>query len=578
MSSAFSLSLMSVSRPAAVVLLSVTLLACAGNGLKPTVSTVEPASPEAPSLTGDLLYQLLAAEFAGNEGDLKTATEFYSEAAEETNDVRIAARATYIAVYSGEYQSALILLKRWQQLDPEDDDIDRMYATTYFRLKQPEQAAKYLTRVLDRTGGDDRAKALAVKTMLQKETDTKAALELLVTLNQQLGERNLHMLVLQSRFEAQLGHYDAALALIDKVLKVDPMLDDVYLIKSRILMAQGHTEAATQVLSNLLKQQPNNAALRLQYARLLVEQKKLKPARAEFEALYKQQPDNADVLLSLALLYIDTRDMKQAEQHLKKLLKLDQRVDVANYYLGRIAQSKEKKKLAISYYVRVTSGDYAFDSRIRIAMLFAQLGREQESLQQLDVLAEQQTDWSRRVRVYLAEGEILRRLHRYKEGFEMYSRALIQKPDDPDLLYARALLAEKVDRVDITEADLLKVLSTEPENANALNALGYTLADRTTRLNEALGYIKRAAELVPDDPAILDSLGWVSYRLGKMDEALKWLAQAFAKLEDAEIAAHYGEVLWENNQRDKAKQVWKRGRELDPKHPVLVETLKRFKF
>ncbi len=578
MLSAFFQSIMAVSRPGILVFLSVALLACASSGVKPTVSVTDPASAQTSNLSGELLYQLLAAEFAGNQGDLKTATEFYAKAAEATRDARIAARASYIAVYSGEYQRALVLLKRWQQLDPENDDIDRMYATTYFRLKQPEQAAHYLTRVLDRTGDDDRAKALVVKTMLQKETDAEASLGLLVTLNQQLGERNLHMLVLQSRFEAQTGHYDAALALIDKVLKVDPMLDDVYLIKSRILLAQGHADAATKVLSDLLKQQPRNAALRLQYARLLVAQKKLEPARAEFKTLYKQQPDNADVLLSLALLYIDTRDMKQAEQHLQKLLKLDQRVDVANYYLGRIAQSQEQKKRAISYYLRVTSGDYAFDSRIRIAALFAQLGREQESMQQLEALAEQQSDWSRRVRVYLAEGEILRQLHRYKEGFEMYSRALIQKPDDPDLLYARALLAEKVDRVDITEADLLKVLSTEPENANALNALGYTLADRTTRLKEALGYIKRAAELVPDDPAILDSLGWVSYRLGKMDEALKWLGQAFAKLEDAEIAAHYGEVLWENNQRDKAKQIWKRGRELDAKHPVLVETLKRFKF
>jgi tetratricopeptide (TPR) repeat protein len=159
----------------------------------------------------------------------------------------------------------------------------------------------------------------------------------------------------------------------------------------------------------------------------------------------------------------------------------------------------------------------------------------------------------------------------------MYSRALQQKSDDTNLLYARGLMAEKVDRLDMTESDLLKVISKEPDNANALNALGYTLADRTARYQEALDYIKRAAELVPDDPAILDSLGWVSYRLGKMDEALKWLSRAFEMLEDAEIAAHYGEVLWQTNQKEKARAIWEKGKLLNAEDPVLVETLKRIK-
>jgi tetratricopeptide (TPR) repeat protein len=553
---------------------------CVGQASRSSVAEAANPAPaaEESGLSGELLYQLLAAEFAGNEGDLKAATEFYADAASETEDSRIVARAAYIAVYAGEYQRALGLLARWQELDPDNEDIERMYATTYFKLKQPEQSAQYLEKVLARSESDDLGKALAVKSMLQKETDTESALTLLAVLNKNDGGKNLHMQVLQARYEAQLEHYEAAMALLDKVLQIDPMLDDVYLVKARILAAQGKQDEATRVISDLLLQQPDNAALRLQYARMLVEQKKLVEAREQFLLLNRQQPENPDVILSLALLSIDTKAMADAERYLQKLIKLDQRVDVANYYLGRIAQSQEKAKLAISYYLRVTSGDYAFDSRLRIAALFTQLGREKEGLDQLDILAEQQTDWSLRVRVYLTQGEILRNLHRYKEAFEMYSRALMQKPDDPDLLYARALIAEKVDRIDVTEKDLLKVLSTEPENANALNALGYTLADRTGRLKEALEYIKRAAALVPDDPAILDSLGWVSYRLGNMEDALKWLGQAFAKLEDPEIAAHYGEVLWQANQHNKAKEIWQRGRELDASHPVLVETLKRFKF
>jgi tetratricopeptide (TPR) repeat protein len=536
------------------------------------------ATPAKSGLSENLLYQLLAAEFAGNQGDLKAATDFYSKAAEETDDSRVAARASYIAVYAGDYSHALTLLARWNKLDPANPDVDRMYAITYFRMKKPEQSAQYLEKIIARSKADDLGKAVAVKTMLHKEPDTETSLALLVALNKIEGSKNLHMLVLQARYEAELKHYDAAQTLLDKVSQADPGLDDAYLLKSRILMAQGKFVEATRLISGLVEKHPKNVTLRLQYARMLLEQKKIAEAREQFRILGRQQPDNADVIMSLALLSIDTGNLDKAKEYLNKLIRLDKRTDVANYYLGRIAQSQKKNKLAISYYVRVAGSDYAFDAHLRISVLFAQLGRVDESLDQLQALAEQQTEWPLKVRVYLTEGEILRSQHRYKEGFEMLSQALEQKPDDPDLLYARALIAEKVNRIDITESDLLKLLAAEPKNANALNALGYTLADKTKRYKEALGYIQRAAVLLPDDPAILDSLGWVNYRLGNMQDALKWLGLAFEKLKDAEIAAHYGEVLWKTNQHKKAREIWQRGRELDAKQPVLVETLKRFKF
>ncbi len=558
-----------------VALLALQLAACA------SMSTTAPAAnapAQPPGLTGDLLYRLLTAEFAGNSGDLKTATENYAAAAAQTTDHRVTARATYIAIYSGDYPQALKLLDQWKQQDAEDVEVDRMYATAYLKLKQPQPAARAIQRILDRaTTDDNHNKALAVKNLLQKEADDETALAVLEELNQQ-DAGNTQMLVLQSRYAAQLENYDAALALLDKALLLDPEESDIYVIKSRILTAQGKTEQALAVIAMVLEKRPDDITLRLQYSRMLVEAQQLVAAREQFHILLDKQPDNADVLLSLGLLYIDIKELDQAGVFLRKLIELDQKTHIANYYLGRIAHSQNKIETAISYYLKVAEGDYAFDARMRIAGLFAQLGRQDEALQQLATLAEAQTEWPNRVKVYLAEGEILRSQHKYRESFEMYSRVLMQKPDDPDLLYARAIIAEKVDRIDITETDLLKVLSAEPENANALNALGYTLADRTGRLKEALDYIHRAAQLIPDDPAILDSLGWVSYRLGKMEDALKWLGQAFEKLADPEIAAHYGEVLWQSNQRERAKEVWQRGRELDAKHPVLVETLKRYEF
>ena len=558
----------------ATALLFVTMSACATtNGQSEADS---PETDSQPQLTGDLLYDLLVGEFAGNSGDLGLAVESYNRAAVKTNDPRVAARAAYIAVYSQQYDSALDLLDRWKRLDPDDPDVTRMYAITYLKLGEPVAAEAYIREILETSGGDDREQALAVKGLLAKESSPADGLVVLQALNKS-DPGNVHMLILQARYEAQLEKYDAAVATLDEVLEIDPKLNDVHIIKARILAAQGHQEQASALIAMVLMEQPDNDTLRLQYARMLVEQRKLDEAKVQFNLLLEKEPENADLLLSLGLLDIETGDLDEASAHLKHLTDIGQKQNVANYYLGRIAQNRGDNKIAISHYVQVKEGDYLFDAKLRIAGLFAQLGRIDESLELLETLAKQQTSWPHKVRAYLAQGEILASEKRYAEGMEVYSRALIQKPDDSDLLYARALMAEKVDRIDITESDLLKLLSAEPENANALNALGYTLADRTERLEEARDYIKRAAELVPDDPAILDSLGWVSYRLGNMQDALKWLSMAFAKLEDAEIAAHYGEVLWKNNQKEEAEKVWQIGLEANAEHPVLIETLKRLK-
>jgi len=354
-------------------------------------------------------------------------------------------------------------------------------------------------------------------------------------------------------------------------------MSDVYIIKSRILSVIGKHEQARDLVLKVLTDQPEDFALRLSYARMLVEDRQYVAAREQFLVLKEQDTDNAEVLLSLSLLYIDTKQLDEAASNLEYLLELGKKVDVAHYYLGRIAHNKKQYKKAIGHYLKVQSPDYMFEAKLRIAGLFAVLNRPDEAIKQLEFLALQQTDWSHRVRVYLAHGEILRSMNRFEETLEMYNRVLVQNPNDADLLYARAMVAEKVDRLDITESDLLKVLAVEPENVHALNALGYTLADRTERLQEAYSYIKKAAALVPDDPAILDSLGWVSYRLGRLQDALKWMGMAYERLVDAEIAAHYGEVLWQSNQHEKAEEVWQSGLKANARHPVLLETIKRFK-
>jgi tetratricopeptide (TPR) repeat protein len=539
--------------------------------------TIEAKQVTAPvDMDGDMLYNLLAAEFAGNTGDVEASLNYYREASESIEDSRIAARTAYIALYGQHYDETLTALDRWRELEPDAADLPRMYAVTYLKLEQPEKAVPYIEEMLSEYEAASVERAMAAKQLLTKEASTDVAYVVLQKLNEK-DKNNKHLLVLQSRYAAQLEQYDEALDLLDQVLVLDPSLNEVLIIKAQILSAQGKHEEATALIKQVLDELPDNNALRLQYARMLVEQHDMEGATEQYAILQEKLPDDGEITLSLALLYIETKRLDDATDTLKHLIEIDKKVPVANYYLGRITQNQGDEKQAISYYLGVKSGEYVYDAQLRIGILLAILGKPDEGLAKLEVLAEEQTTWSLRVKAYLAQGEILRAERRYKEGVEMYSRALQQKRDDTTLLYARGLMAEKVDRLDMTEADLLKVISKEPDNADALNALGYTLADRTSRYKEAQEYIKRAAALVPDDPAILDSLGWVSYRLGEMDEALKWLAKAFEKLEDAEIAAHYGEVLWHTNQKDKAREIWEKGKKQNADNPVLIETLQRIK-
>ncbi len=535
----------------------------------------EPAKNDV-SMDGDMLFNLLAAEFAGNSGDVEASLDYYREASKTIEDSRIAARTAYIALYGKNYEETLNALDRWRELEPDAIDLSRMYAVTYLKLEQPEKAVPYIEDLLSDYHEAPADEAMAVKELLSKEASTEVAYVVLQKLNEKNND-NKHLLVLQSRYAAQLEQYDEALALLDQVLEMDPSLHEVLIIKARILSAQGKNDEATLLIKQVVDELPDNNVLRLQYARMLVEQGKMEEATTQYVILQENLPDDGEISLSLALLYIETKQLDQSVGVLNHLIEIDKKVPVANYYLGRIAQNQGDEKQAISYYLGVKTGEYAYDAQLRIGILLAVLGKPDDGLAKLEALAEEQTSWALRVKSYLAQGEILRVEKRFEEGVEMYSRALQQKRDDTTLLYARGLMAEKVDRLDMTEADLLKVISKEPDNADALNALGYTLADRTSRYKEAQEYIKRAATLVPDDPAILDSLGWVSYRLGEMDEALKWLAKAFEKLEDAEIAAHYGEVLWHSNQKDRAREVWNKGKKQNADNPVLIETLQRIK-
>ncbi len=540
-----------------------------------TLETVEGEDIAQPELNGELLYNLLAGEFAGVRGQLQESADFYLEASKETQDPIVAARAAHIAVYAQKYDQALKAIDRWQALSGDTNEIERVKVMVYLSLDDVPKAIAAIEQVIVVNGHVDDQSVGALGEVLRKEASSETTLAVLNELNLRHPD-NFRLLLLQGRFEANAGHFEKATQSIERVIALNPNISDAYLIQAQIAAAQDKSEDALQAVATAVEKRPGDERLRLQYARMLIQLKHFERARDEFLTLLKTQPTDENVLLSLGLISIELSDYDAAKQYLQDLIDQGYYNAQAHYYLGRIQQSQGELMVAIANFERVGHGEYFIDARIRAAGLLAHIGKVEEALQKLQALSQGQTG-NDQIKLYLARGEVLRNAHRNKEALNLYNTALQDAPENTDLLYARALAAEKLDMLDMTESDLRMVLMHEPDNANALNALGYTLADRTGRLQEAKEYILKAMKLLPDDPAILDSLGWVYFRLGQHEEAIKWLRKAFASFEDAEIAAHLGEVLWVSGNKKEASEIWQRGLKVKPDHPLLLNTIKRYK-
>jgi tetratricopeptide (TPR) repeat protein len=307
---------------------------------------------------------------------------------------------------------------------------------------------------------------------------------------------------------------------------------------------------------------------------MLIETNHVPKAQALFEQLEQEQPENPDVLMAQGILAMERLEYKQAKSYFQRLLKIGGDTAQARFYLGRLAELRGNPEKAINWYASITRGGLVIDAQVREAVLIAQQGEIQDARRHLQLLSKKFPDQA--VRFQLAEGEILVNAGRNEEAMAHYDKVLQDRPDDINLLYARALVAENLGRLDIFERDLHLILKLDPNNAEALNALGYTLAARTGRLKEALRYISRAMELKPNNAFILDSMGWVHYRLGDYGKAEKYLLEAMQIRKDPEIAAHLGEVLWVKGDKAGAHKVWRRSLKMNQGNKVLLEIMHRF--
>ncbi len=533
-----------------------------------------PIAADADAAYRQMLTDLLVAELALRRGLAEEALERYARLAESTDDVAVTARAAALASALGKPE-ALQLARRWQLLAPTSARAARLLALELGRAGRWQEALQGVLALAQRGASDAGATqlALALRRAAAHAPGTREEwISKLRSAYALYGGQDLRRALIWLLGDE---HPREALALRRPEDQYDGEHPELALRLAMLLSGTGQPGAAQRVLEDALALNPEDPRLLFALARMQLDSENNAGARVLFERLRQRFPHNPDILVSLGFLAMLENDYGAAHRALMALAETGAYPNLTQLYLGQVARANGRVGEALRYFGRVTedSDEYA-RARRAMAAILAETGEAERALGLLDEL--QRSHPGERTQVALGKSEILLRVGRVNDALAVLDVGLAGSPDDVDLLYARALARERLDDLDGFEADLRRILEIEPRNAYAMNALGYTLADRGERLDEALQWISRALALAPDDAAILDSMGWVQYRLRHFDEAVEHLRRAHQLMPDHEISAHLGEVLWVVGARAEALEIWREALAEFPDSAVIRAVLQRF--
>lgn len=518
----------------------------------------------------ETLISLLTAEIAGQRDRFDIASDNYSLQAQATGDPGVAERALRIAEYMGDEQRALNSALIWANAAPDNLEAQRSAAIQLAQAKRYDEAMQRMETVL-LANGDTQFDFLALSAV---RSDQKTRQALLQSFDRLIAKQPHNQQLIFSK--AILLNQDERSAEALQLLEAQPKKYAVAattLLRARLLNQLNRGEEALPLLRSALKKQPNDNRLRMAYARQLIDLNQLEEARAEFIELLQQSPDDDDLRFSLALINMDLEAWLEAQVYLEELIGRGSYTDAAQYNLGRVFQELDDIEQALSAYNAVQPGDNYLAAQQRSSSLLLANERLSDNTTHFEI--QRMLNPELAIQLYLIETESLASNEHVDTAWLRINQALKHYQDDSSLLYTRAMVADKRNDLAQLETDLRLIIQRDPDNAMALNALGYTLADRTERLEEARQLIEQAHQLEPNDAAITDSLGWVYYRLGDLVSAERLLREAYSAYPDAEVAAHLGEVLWQMGKHKEARRIWNQAFESQPNSTVLLETLQR---
>jgi tetratricopeptide (TPR) repeat protein len=545
------------------------LIAAAALSVACSLAAAQPSDLSEPTL-----YEFLLGEIAVQRGDFELAAKTYLDLAKRTGDARVARRAVEVANQGQLSELALEAARAWYEIEPGSAHALQVLGAMLVAAKRVDEAGPVLEKLLTAEGVNRENAFMQLNRLLAGNADKATNLRVIRGLAAKYPQLpQAHFAVGQAA--AIAGEDAAAVSAARQALKLRPDWELAAMLEAQVLQKKSPAEAAKS-LGAFVEKNPNAREARLNYARVLVLDKRLPEARKQFEAVANANPQNPDVIYAVGLLAFQLKDYKAAEGYMKRVLGLSYRdPDAVRYLLGQIAEEQKQWPQAIQYYDAIKDSDHELPARMRTANAMAKQGKVDEAIVFLRRVADERPEDE--PQLIVAEAQILRDASRHNDAFKLLSEALDKQPEQPDLLYDLALTAEKLERFDLLETHLRKLIQVKPDHAHAYNALGYSFAERNIRLAEARKLVEKALEISPEDYFIIDSLGWVLYREGDLKGAARELRRAYVGRPDAEIGAHLGEVLWQLGERDEARRVWDESLKSGPDNETLQKTIKRLR-
>ena len=523
-------------------------------------------------ISPEVLYLLMTAEIAGQRNLYGVSLDGYLEAAKRVDDVRVAERAAKIGLYIKDTKKTSEAVSLWLKRDASNLTARKIAALSALKDGDKELALEHLNKMLSDDLAGFEASLLELTRVLGKEGKAGFIYGVLEELAQQHPEQ-ASVVFVQALLAGQLNKGELVELKVNKALLLQPEWDKALVLRAKVFAQKRQFDKARLDLEKVLEKSPENNKIRKMLGQVLMKTDALDEAVAQYQQVLKVEPEDGESQFAIALIYLQQKKERQAVKLLKKLVNKPGWDAQASYYIGRIEFKNKQYDTALTWFDKVTRGGYEYDAAMAaVSVMLNQknfAGAEQRLLKLTEKFPKQ------RLNIVLLHAEIFNEQKKHQQAFDLLSKGLIDFPGHRDLLYSRALIAEKIDRLEVLEADLKKILRAHPKDVSVLNALGYTLVDRTDRYQEAEVYLQQALDLKPEEAVIIDSMGWLKFKQGKSAEALVLLRKAYARQAENEIAAHLAEILWFVGEKDEARLVFGKALKKAPEDEYLLKFQQR---
>ncbi|MGZ5586088.1 MAG: tetratricopeptide repeat protein [Methylobacter sp.] len=515
---------------------------------------------------------LMAAELAGQRGQYGIALEGYMEAAKRVNDPRFAERAAKIAMYMKDSDKTDEAVSLWLKDDPKNSTARKIAALSALRAGNKQEAVEHLNVVLKTDPAGFEKTALELASVLQRDGKSDFFYGVLDTLAEKNPDQAVVYFV-QSLLAMEMKNIAVAEQKIQRALSIQPGWDKALVFQAQIAVFSGDLNKAKTLLKNASLKYPENDKFKKLLAQVLIKSGEYEAAGEVYQSIVLSNPKDAESQIALALVDLQLNRDGKAEDIFKQLLDQAEWRNQASFYLGKIEEKRGHTQKALGWFDKVTEGPLVFESAISAVSLLVKDKKFDEADTRLNLLADQFP--KQKLRIILMQAGLYSQQEQYEKAFKLLTDALAAQPDQRDLLYTRALTAARIKKLDVLESDLKKILAKYPDDAEALNALGYSLLDNADRYLDAEKYLQHALKLQPNEAVIMDSFGWLQFKLGRFDQSLDYLERAYAKQEESEIAAHLAEVLWALGRKEEARKIFNKAVKKAPEDEYLLDFQKR---